>query len=243
MMKLDKTKITSQPNNNIGKVAKLQENIEEQLRAIKMMNNEILKKEDIFKIEEILNATSLLINDCHITSEFRTSKYENFALLCYEYQRLLLKFESYQIKENLENEKIKLNEDINKANDKVKETYEELENLEKDQKSLIATILGIVLAISIIPTAIAGIEHISPSYVLPFLSTIVLFGMIMIAFVYSIYQRKLEWSTVIILMLFIVLTGTLWLSSWNIDISLTPKSSTSQTDKTEFTVESSGSLN
>lgn len=242
-MKLDRTKIESQPNNNIGKVAKLQENIEEQLRAIKMMNNEILKKEDIFKIEEILKATSLLINDCHITSEFRTSKYENFALLCYEYQRLLLKFETYHIKESLENEKVELSKSINVANDKMGEICTELEDVKTEQKTMITTILGIVLAISIIPTAITGIEHINPSYILPFLSTIVLFGMIMIAFIYSIYQKELKVSTIVILVLFMVVTVILWLSTWNIDISIIPKVNTNTAANVEPTAEVTGSLN
>ena len=89
----------------------------------------------------------------------------------------------------------------------------EVKHLKNDMKSITTTIISIILAISIIPTAVAGIEKISPNYILPFLSSIILFGIIMITFVYSIYQDKLKKSTCAILILTIILTVILWIVS------------------------------
>lgn len=225
MMKLDKNKIKTIPQNELSEVAKLQENIDRQLQEIRKENACIIRKNDVFRISEILNATNLLINDCHDSSQFITNKYERFSLLCHEYQRLLLRYESYQIKVNLENERKKLQENIDSANTQVAQTCQQINELKDEQKSIITTILGIVLAISIIPTAIVGIEKVHPNYILPFISTIALFGMIMIAFIYSIYQSTIKLSTFFILLLFILLTGLLWFSSWNINISAMPRHS------------------
>lgn len=89
----------------------------------------------------------------------------------------------------------------------------EIKHVKNDIKTIITTIISVILAISIIPTAIAGIEKISPNYILPFLSSVILFGVIMITFVYSIYQEKLKPSTWIILVISILICLAFWFSS------------------------------
>lgn len=89
----------------------------------------------------------------------------------------------------------------------------EIKHIKNDMKSITTTIISIILAISIIPTAIAGIEKISPSYILPFLSSVMLFGIIMITFVYSIYQDKLKESTWIVLVISIIICIIFWCTS------------------------------
>lgn len=101
-------------------------------------------------------------------------------------------------------------EQLNNNSEKI---AQEVIDIKKDMKSITTTIISIILAISIIPTAIAGIEKISANYILPFLSSIILFGIIMITFIYSIYQDKLKKSTWAILILTTILTEILWIVS------------------------------
>lgn len=124
------------------------------------------------------------------------------------------KIKMEEIKKELDNNMnsaVKIKEDN-------KETTEEVKHLKDDMKSIVTVIISIVLTISIIPTAIAGIERINPNYILPFLSSIILFGIVMIIFVYSIYQDKIKKSTWIILIISLVLCIFLWILSFNINI-------------------------
>lgn len=100
----------------------------------------------------------------------------------------------------------KLSNEINKKNIEIKK-------IKNDVKSITTTIISIILSISIIPTAIAGIDKISPNYILPFLSSVILFGIIMIAFIYSIYQDKLKISTWGVLIIAIIICAGFWYSS------------------------------
>lgn len=107
------------------------------------------------------------------------------------------------------------NQDLNK---KLENSIKEIKYVKNDIKSIMTTIISIILAISIIPTAIAGIENISPNYILPFLSSVLLFGIIMIIFVYSIYQDELKTTTWIILIIALILCSCFWYTSFKIDI-------------------------
>lgn len=106
--------------------------------------------------------------------------------------------------------------EIGKSKVQVKSIY-------SSQKTMVNNIISIILAISIIPTAIAGIEKIDGNYILPFVATIVLFGMVMIMFVYIINHinpNKFSW---IILIIMFVITIMFWLLPWKINISLDVK--------------------
>ena len=118
---------------------------------------------------------------------------------------------------------------VNEAKNLRKESQKiasEMKHVKNDVKSIITTIISIILTISIIPTAITAIDKIDANYVLPFLSSIVLFGMIMITFVYSIYQNKIKPLTWCILIITLILTIIFWIISFN-------KGIVSSTNRTE----------
>lgn len=222
-MRLDSNKIGKAPQDKISEVAKLQENIDAQINQIRQYNDTIIDEKNIIEINTVLSVTDLLINDCHSEKGFITGLYENFALLCYEYQKLSLRCESYQIKDNLNKEAMCLQEKVDGLNKQIKIAKKNVGEIKNDTKNIVTTMLGIILAISIIPTAIVGIEKVNVNFILPFISTIILLGMIMIIFVYSIYQDSIKLSTDFIVILFMILTCVLWWMSWNWDIKLTPK--------------------
>ncbi len=118
-----------------------------------------------------------------------------------------------------------LNKDLGKAIQKVDKlekdagiNKKEIKRMKDDMKSVTTTIISIILAISIIPTAITGIEKIDANYILPFLSSIILFGMIMIVFTYSIYQDRVKKSTWAILIIGLILSIAFWIISFALDI-------------------------
>ncbi|MCI8655246.1 MAG: hypothetical protein HFJ48_05200 [Clostridia bacterium] len=124
-----------------------------------------------------------------------------------------------RFKENQE-QNIKINEDITKAIESVEKTKKdfykqskEIKSIKNEVKTILTTIISVVLAISIIPTAISGIQNMNANYILPFLSSVVLFGMIMIAFTFSIYQNKLKNGTWILLITMGVISIIVWISS------------------------------
>lgn len=100
----------------------------------------------------------------------------------------------------------------------------EMKHVKNDVKSIITTIISIIITISIIPTAITGIDKIDANYILPFLSSIILFGMITIMFIYTIYQNKIKLLTWCILLITLMLTITFWIMSFNKDIEILPNS-------------------
>ena len=100
----------------------------------------------------------------------------------------------------------------------LKKQTEETKYIKNDIKSIITTIISIILTISIIPTAIVGIGTIDPNYILPFISSIIFFGMIMIIFVYSIYQNKIKASTKVIVVTLLLISIIFWVLSFNVNI-------------------------
>lgn len=98
-----------------------------------------------------------------------------------------------------------------------------LKDIQKMMKEITTTMISIILAISIIPTAISVLENINSNYVLPVVATVVLFGMTMILFVYLIHQTRINKSALIIYILSLTSTIILWLLTWKIDISFKPR--------------------
>ena len=117
----------------------------------------------------------------------------------------------------------RLVKDQEKIKKNIKESRKTLIELKSDYKSLIPTMLGIFLGVSIISTAVTGIEKISANYVLPFISTIALLGMLMVAFMYSIYHKKPNKLIGKVMTWFTIITIALWIMSWKWDISLQPR--------------------
>ena len=110
-----------------------------------------------------------------------------------------------------------------KLEEESKKKAKQINDVKGEQRSIIVTIISIVLAISIIPTAVAGIEHINSNFILPFLSSILLFGMAMIAFTYSLYVERIKKRIYVILGITAIVCIVFWWMSFNIDISVTPK--------------------
>lgn len=200
-------------------ILEMNENIRAILKEMLKLQSEEISEQNRETIKEIIGKADLIITECHTTKKFHTPQNEDFNRLAYEYQRLNLKFESYQISQNIK-------ETMEKATKLEEESIKRAKQLEKvknEQKTMIATIISIVLAISIIPTGIAGIEHIGGNYVLPFLASIVTFGLIMIAFTYSLYQTEFKKRIIVFLALCMLGTVGLWYISFNFNISVTPK--------------------
>ena len=149
---------------------------------------------------------------CHEDPDFQENRNSNIINLIYEYHKLSIKFETY----NLE-EKVKQIE--NKSNEVGCKT----EKIEESQKGIMTNIISIILAVTIIPTALLAIEKIHPNYVLPFVATLVLFGMIMIIFTYYAHNAKPNEIAVAITIGMFAITIILWLLSWEINISFEPK--------------------
>ena len=106
-----------------------------------------------------------------------------------------------------------------KLDKELKNRAKQIENLKNEQKSIITTIISIVLAISIIPTAVSGIQNINSNFILPFMTSIVLLGIIMIAFTYSIYIERFKKRIGIFLAIIIALCCVSWYMSFNYNIS------------------------
>ena len=159
--------------------------------------------------------------------ECKNSEYNN--RLVYKMQFILSKIAyakaSVEAKNTLlEMEKIK--EDINDTYNSVKKvdaknakTFGEVKHIKNDIKSIITVFISVIITISIIPTALSGIDKIDPNYILPFISAIILFGLIIITFVYTIYQDKLKSISLIILLSVIIMTIFLFVFSYNVSIS------------------------
>lgn len=200
-------------------ILEMNENIRAILKEILKLQSEEISEQNRETIKEIIGKADLIITECHTTKKFHTPQNEDFNRLAYEYQRLNLKFESYQISQNIK----ETMEKATKLEEESIKRAKQLEEVKNEQKTMIATIISIVLAISIIPTGIAGIEHIGGNYVLPFLASIVTFGLIMIAFTYSLYQTEFKKRIIVFLALCMLGTVGLWYISFNFNISVTQK--------------------
>ena len=135
--------------------------------------------------------------------------YKNFSVLLFEYQKLSLRHESAGIEEKLE-----------ELNEKTDQIVQKNATIEDSLKTLMATIIGLFLTFTLIPTAITGIDRINGRYILPFVATLVLFGIIMILFIYIVNKVKINGITWGVLLIALTITVILWTLSWNLDISL-----------------------
>ena len=176
----------------------------------------------IDKLKDICESGTGLLNTCFIMKQEieETIRKELQQIVTIANYKLSVKQNEILHKKNkdLSVDMHKTIETIKKMENKTLNNIKEIKHIKKDMKSITTTIISIILAISIIPTAIAGIERINPNYILPFLSSIILFGIVMIIFVYSIYQDKIKKSTWIILIISLVLCIFLWILSFNINI-------------------------
>lgn len=213
--------------NNLNKVSNLSLNIEtieidreittkeKQVEYEDFCNRYINKDFTVYSInqlKEIHEIGNELLNQYFITKDY---VFEADVLIQLQY---IISEAIYNINIKQAHDTNMSNQDLNK---RLRESIREMKHIKNDMKSITTTIISIILSISIIPTAIVGIEKISVNYILPFLSSIILFGIIMITFVYSIYQDKLKKSTWIILLIAIILCSSFWIASFNTTINNT----------------------
>lgn len=200
------------PQNNQDYINTFKEAIKYQCMEIRKIIDEDITDNNYSEIEVLVNSSQDLIENCTTDAIFNGNKDRNFIDLQYLFNKLSLKLETY-----------KLMKEINLNKKKEQETEKNLENLQKDMKSITTTIVAIILAISIIPTAISGIQDMDKIYILPFVSSIIFFGMIMITFTYSIYQDEIKKSTCCIIIATLIITIGLWLSTIFLNLDLKTK--------------------
>lgn len=222
IINLDRKKIEQVAKNNQKNINIL----EDCEKFCKKYGNNDLKVFNIYNLKNICDEGNGLLNNYFIAEN--KNKIDSKTILQLEYIIMNANYILHvKQMENTRQSTVELREKLNKtmhrANKLEKDAEyrtKELKKVKNDIKSIMTTIISIILAISIIPTAIAGIEKISGNYVLPFLSSIILFGIIMITFVYSIYQDKLKISTWIILITSIIICILFWYNSFKIDINM-----------------------
>lgn len=108
-------------------------------------------------------------------------------------------------------------------NDDMHSTKRKLKDIQKTMKEITTTMISIILAISIIPTAIGVLQDVKPEFVLPIVSTVILFGMTMILFVYLINQIKVDCKVIVIYIVMLIITVVFWHLPWHVKIEFVPK--------------------
>lgn len=182
-----------------------------------------LEDETIEQLTKIYEAGSGLINSYYIENNADVKENNMNQDVVAQIQSIIMRamyiITTKRFEEN-NRQNIAMNKNLSKAtqsNNKMKKDFvrqnHEIKNVKNEVKTIITTIISIVLAISVIPTAITGLEKVRADYILPFISTVILFGMIMIVFVYSIYQDKIKLSTWIILSFTMAITVIMWVFS------------------------------
>lgn len=189
-----------------------------------------LKELSIEELEKIYNDGNMFLDLIYTTSNNSTQKEVSTTTMKLQYilTNVIYEIENKKYEKNdkssaeLQN---RINSTIsqNKAQkNELSQTKRELKRIRNDVNSIMSTIISIVLTISIISSAVVGIENIDSNYIMPFISSIILFGMIMILFIYSIYKNSIRVSSWIILAIMFILCIGLWIASlnkWN-DISI-----------------------
>ncbi len=182
-------------------------------------SNKDFKKYDVFNLKNICDEGNGLLDTYFITEE---NKKENASFII-QLEYIIMSANYALISKQMENTRqktIEFNDKINKTThnaEKLEEDAklrtEEIKHMKNDIKSIITTILAIVLAFSVIPTAITAVTKMNTNYILPFMSSIILFAMFMVIFIYSIYQDKIKVSTWIIFVISIIVCLTLWVNA------------------------------
>ncbi len=190
-------------------IKELQHNVDIQLELLQdRLNQNVLV--DLEDINKILEDTKSIIYDCYSTPNFNTNIYRNFSVLSFEYQRLSLKFETASAEEK-----------IQELDNRTNQFDEKIENFENDLKNHLGTLVGLFLTFTLIPTAITGITMINGKFILPFVATLILFGMLMIVFIYILNHVKINKNACVVISIMIAIVVLLWCIACfsNIDIS------------------------
>lgn len=102
------------------------------------------------QINELLITCDVLINECHESQTFKTNRSSSIIKLIYEYARLSLKYETYILKEQL---------------DEMRESYSTLNieqgELKETTSNLTYNILGFIASFSIVSASVSMFDRIS----------------------------------------------------------------------------------
>ena len=193
--------------------------IEDCKKFCEKYGNKDFKRYSVYNLKNICNEGSGLLDTYFITKE-NNKEHESFII---QLEYIIMSANYALVSKQMDNTRqktVEFNEKLNKTmhnaemiEKDAKERTKEIKHIKSDIKSIVTTILAIVLAFSIIPTAITAITKIDVNYIVPFMASIVLFGMIMVIFIYSIYQDKLKISTWIIFILTIFICVVLWIAA------------------------------
>lgn len=174
---------------------------------------------NIYNLKLICNLGNGLLNNYFITKDTENNDITTILQLEYIIMNARYVLNLKQIENTRQNTvefNEKLNETIHRAEKLEKnanDEKEEIKHMKNDIKSIITTILAIVLTFSIIPTAITAVAKMDTNYILPFMSSIIVFGMFMVIFIYSIYQDKIKISSWVIFAISIFICVILWTNS------------------------------
>jgi len=131
------------------KILEINDNIKVILNEILNTQVETISSKNEDEIKQILDKADWLILECHATNEFKISRNTDFSRLVYEYQRLKLKYESYQI--NLQ---------INLIHDDYNRIKTQQEEIETNANNLVYNILGFIASFSVISASVEAISEI-----------------------------------------------------------------------------------
>lgn len=104
-----------------------------------------------------------------------------------------------------------------------KDLSEKNKELNTQMQSILVTIISIVASISIVSAAVTGIQDMESLFILPFVSTITLVGVIFIAFAMTIHNVKISSESKNILKILIAIVLIIWIVSWAISVNLKTK--------------------
>lgn len=156
VINIPKTDEEQKTSNNVSIIKNLIRVIEKQIAELSKYQTIEITQENKEEIEQLLTSSDLLIKDCHNSADFKCNRNDKFSMLTYEYQRLSLKYETYQIKD-LINDMEKKEEDLNSKQNELDKKYNKSK---QESNNLIYNILGFIASYSIVSAAVVTFEKV-----------------------------------------------------------------------------------
>lgn len=183
--------------------------------------NEDLNKKSLKELETLFESGNGLLNEYYLLDSNNVSQ-EIISKMHFALSTLI--YEINKINAEKIDKQLKVQADMTKkAQIDIRNTNKANKGLKRQMESIIGTIFAIIFSISIPTVAITGITLIDPRFILPFVATLILFSMVIIIFILSIYNVKIRKMPMRIFVTTIIITIILWLLCWNIKIEFTPK--------------------
>lgn len=132
--------------------------------------------------------------------------------------------EKIEVQKQLTDDQNKQIKELSSINDTLVRDQSELSDKNKElttqMQSILVTIISIVASISIISAAVTGIQNMESLFILPFVCTITLVGVIFIAFAMTIHNVKMPNESKNILKVLIAVVLIIWIASWVISLNI-----------------------